>query len=373
MKVPLVRPWTGEEEDAAVHRVLASGTLVKGPEIAAFETELAAATGRAYAVTMNSGTSALWAALRALGVGPGGRVVVPDLTFPATANAVQLCGAEAVLCDVRADSWNLDPRALEACLAGGGVTAVMPVDQFGLPADWAEIAALARRAGAAVLEDAACALGAERGAERPGARAAAAVLSFHPRKPITTGEGGAVLTDDPDVAARCRTFRDHGLAGGRFTEAAGNLRFAELPAAVGRAQLARLPEIVRRRRRWAALYRELLAGAPVRFQETDAGAVHPYQTFAVELVVGDRDAVLGALRERGVEATVASFALHRIPHLWPGAGRATGAGAGGAGDALFPVAARLADRALALPLFPQMTEGDVRHVATALRAALGAP
>jgi aminotransferase len=139
---------------------------------------------------------------------------------------------------------------------------------------------------------------------------------------------------------------------------------------VGRAQLVRLPEIVRRRRRWAALYRELLAGAPIRFQENDAGATHAYQTFAVELAQGDRDTVLAALRERGVEATLASFALHRIPHLWPeGDG---GGGGGAAGDARFPVSARLADRALALPLFPQMTEEDVRHVAAALRAALGA-
>jgi perosamine synthetase len=393
-RVPLVRPWTGPEELEAARRVLESGTLVKGPECAAFERELAERCGRQHAVAMNSGTSALWVALQALGVGPGARVVVPDLTFPATGNAVRLCGATPVLCDVRPDTWNLDPAALRRVLAdaggaagargadaggAGGVWVVMPVDQFGCPADWDEIAAVAAAAGAAVLEDAACALGAERGGARPGARAAAAMLSFHPRKVVTTGEGGALVTDDAALAARFRALRDHGVgADGRFAEPALNLRFPEMAAAMGRAQLGRLDEAVRRRRAHAARYRALLADLGLGFQEAGEGVLHPYQTFAVALAdaMPARDAVLAALRARGVEATLASFALHRLPHLAGSSGEAAAnaaeeEAAAAAGDARFPVASYLGDRAVALPLFPQMTAEDVDHVAASLRAALG--
>ncbi|HEV8321409.1 MAG TPA: aminotransferase class I/II-fold pyridoxal phosphate-dependent enzyme [Myxococcota bacterium] len=419
-RVPLVRPWTGPEELEAARRVLESGTLVKGPECAAFERELAERCGRQHAVAMNSGTSALWVALQALGVGPGTRVVVPDLTFPATGNAVRLCGATPVLCDVRPDTWNLDPVALRRVLAdaggaggargadaggaggagaagggrgagdagargadaggAGGLWVVMPVDQFGCPADWDEIAAVAAPAGAAVLEDAACALGAERGGARPGARAAAAMLSFHPRKVVTTGEGGALVTDDAALAARFRALRDHGVgADGRFAEPALNLRFPEMAAAMGRAQLGRLDEAVRRRRAHAARYRALLADLGLGFQEGGEGVLHPYQTFAVALAdaMPARDAVLAALRARGVEATLASFALHRLPHLAGSSGEAAADAAEAAeaaaatGDARFPVASYLADRAVALPLFPQMTAEDVDHVAASLRAALG--
>jgi len=366
--IPLARPWIGAAEEQALARVLASRRLVKGPECAAFEEELAAATGRRHVVAVSSGTTALFLALQACDIGPGSRVAVPALTFPATANAPLALGAQVVLCDIQERSWNIDPRALEAL---GRCDAVIPVDQFGFPADWDGVAAVASAWNSVVVEDAACALGATRGGRAPGSMARAAILSFHPRKVITTGEGGAVLTDDDHIAARCRQLRDHGVdAGGRFSEPALNFRMSELAAAVGRAQLTRLEEAADLRTALAFRYREKLAGLGLGFQGDDSDAVHALQTFAVLLPdsAPPRDDVVARLRAGGVESTIASYALQRLEHV---AGVASEAGAGADLPMACPVAARIADRALALPLFAEMSPQQVDTVATTLRAILG--
>ena len=343
--IRLARPAIGEAELAAVAETLRSGDLVQGARVRAFEEAVARATGMPHAVAVSSGTAALYVALRALDIGPGDEVLVPDFTFPATANAAEATGARVVVGDVRGDTWNLDlGRAPRARVA-------MPVDCFGLPAELPD---------GLVVEDAACALG----ATRPGGLAAIACLSFHPRKVVTTGEGGMVLCRDADLAARIRSLRDHGREGAGFSRWGLNFRMTDVQASLGLAQMARLDELLAARAGLAAAYRERLAGdTRLRLQQVPVGLRHCWQTLAVRLERGvDRDRTIRALRERGVEAGIATYALHRLPYHRARHGLRSDD---------FPEADALFDRALALPLHPGLAADDVHRVCDALLEALG--
>lgn len=361
--LPLARPSIGEAELAAQARALASGRLVLGPENAAFEEALARATGRRHAICVSSGTAALHLALWALDLPPDGEILVPAFTFPAPANAARSLGHEVVPVDVDDATWNLSPEAAARRL-GPQAAAIVAVDQFGLLADHEALLSLALARGIPLVEDAACALGAADAAGRPGGSfGRIACLSFHARKILTTGEGGAVLTDDDRLAARVRALRNHGQeAPGRFTGVGLNYRLSEPAAAVGRVQLERLPELVEERRRLVLRYRERFAdhpvGATLRFQEPPPGQRHAWQTFAVFLPEGvDRARVIAALRARDIEAGPATYALHRL---------ASFEGRPGCDAAALPVADRLHDRALALPLWNGMPEDAVDRVVAAL-------
>jgi len=342
--IRLARPAITESEVRAVVDTLWTGNLVQGERVRLFEEAVAFAMGMPFAVAVSSGTAALYLALRALGIGPGDDVLVPDFTFPATANAAEATGARVVVGDVHGDTWNLDlSRAPHATVA-------MPVDCFGLPA---ELPA------GLVVEDAACALG----ATRPGGFADVACLSFHPRKVVTTGEGGMVLCRSGDVAARLRRLRDHGRDGAEFAECGLNFRMTDLAAALGLAQMERLDDLLAARARLAAAYRERLGGdARLRLQRVPEGLGHIWQTFAVRLEPGpDRDRVVASLRRRGVEAGIATYALHRLPYHRERHGLRA---------ADFPEADALALRGLALPLHPGLAGDDVQRVCDALDPAL---
>ncbi len=353
--IRLTRPSIGDEEVCAVEEVLRSGMLVQGERVARFEALVAERCGRAHAVAVSSGTAALELALAALGIGPGDEVLVPDLTWPSPAHAIALRGARPVLVDVHPSEWNATAEAFAAARSTRTKAAVV-IDQFGFPARHRAIAGALE--GVPIVEDAACAIGSTLGGVPSGSFGAVACLSFHPRKVITTGEGGMCLTDDDAVAERLRRLRNHGQsAPGRFVEPAPNQRMTEVAAALGIAQMARLDGIVAERRRLAARYRDALPEAG--WQRAADGAEPNHQTMGLVLPEGvGRERALERLRDRGIEAGILSYALHRLPSL-----------AGAAGGPC-PNAAAIVDRGIALPLYPELALADQDRVIEEVRAIL---
>lgn len=355
--IPLSRPSLTEADHAAVRDVLASGMLVQGAAVARFERGVAERIGRRHAIAVSNGTAALHLALIAAGIGPGDEVLVPALTWPSPAHAVRLVGAEPVLVDVDPHEWNVRGEALRE-KRGPRTRAAIVIDQFGNPLRTRELAQTLD--GLVVLEDAACAIG-SRFEERPcGTFGLASCLSFHPRKVLTTGEGGMVLTDDDAIAERLRRLRNHGQAGvGVFVEAAGNHRMTEIAAVLGSGQLERLDAILEARTRIADRYRGELRG--VLHQRCPEGTRSNEQTFGVVLPEGatasDRDRVVAAIRASGVEAGALSYALTRLPSV------------GRSGDSC-PVAESLVDRGFSLPLHPGLADEDQSRVLAAVAGAL---
>lgn len=378
--IRLTRPWLGPEEEGAVVGVLRSGMLVQGARVAEFEHAVRAFTGRAHAIAVSNGTSALMLALEALGVGPGARVLVPNLTWPSPAHAVLDIGATPVLVDVDLSEWNAGPSELAAALiTHGPIAAAIAIDQFGNPARVPEIAsALERAAGKPVplIVDAACSLGSTLGGAPCGSTGVIACTSFHPRKVITTGEGGMCLTDDAALADRLRELRNHGQSAARalpaspparsaFARASGNHRMSELAAALGLEQMKRLDEIVRARRELAARYRAALEPLGLVLQHEPPGGVANRQTLGVLLpepcTAAARDEVIVALEARGVQAGPLSYALNALPHL---------AALPSAQSALFPCSEAIVRRGLALSLYPGMTHADQDTVIAATTESL---
>jgi perosamine synthetase len=345
--IRLAWPDLGEEELAAIAEVLESGQLTMGPKVAEFEAGLAEACAVEHAVVVSSGTAALHLAVLALGIGPGDEVIVPAYTFPATANVVALVGAKPVLVDVDPETMNVRPEAV-----AGAVTertrAVVVVHLFGRPARWEELDA-AVPDGVELLEDAAGALGAQRGGRPCGGLGRLGCLSFHPRKIVTTGEGGAVTTDDGDLAETIRTMRHHGWRGTDMPAAGLNYRLSDVLCALGIPQLRRLESLLEERERLAGLYAERLADH-VRTPSADTGDRHGWQAFVVQL--DRRDEALDALRDAGIQAQIGTYALHGLS-----AYRDQGP---------FPGADAVYERALAVPFHNRLSEDDIDRVATVL-------
>jgi dTDP-4-amino-4,6-dideoxygalactose transaminase len=360
--IRLVEAALGPEEVDAVAAVMRSGQLVQGARVEEFETLLAMRVGVRHAVAASSGTAALHLAVLALGLGPGDEVLVPDYTFPATANVVERSGARARLVDVEEVGFGIDPeRAADA--VGEKTRALMPVHQFGLAADMGPLRALARERGLSLIEDAACALGASWNGAPCGRLGDLACFSFHPRKVITTGEGGMLVTDDGALADALRVLRNHGItrgpAGLRFERAGLNYRMTEMQAAIGCVQLHSLEARLTRRAERAAEYTATLAEvADLELPTSPAGRVHSWQSYLVRLPRGmDRDAVAEALRSEGIETSVGAHALSAHPRYADREGP-------------MPVSRDLYTRGLCLPLHDRMSAADTRTVAGALRRAL---
>lgn len=369
--IPLARPWFGEEELAAVQRVLDSGWVVQGPEVAAFEKAVAALHGMPHAVAVSSATAGLHLMFLAAGLGPGDVVFIPSFAWPSAASMAARVGAIPYFVDVDPRTANLTGETLrqgvgQARLRGRGrPRAVVAVHEFGLPAPMREIHEVARAEGLMVLEDAACALGAAHQGRPLGHFGGMAVFSFHPRKSVSTGEGGVVVTDNPDLADRLRTLRNHGqsmLDGRReFTEAGFNYRLTELQAAIGLAQLRRLPVILETKKRFAAFYIAELGGER-RLTLPTNHPEHTWQTFMVTLdSEAGRDRVQALCMNNGIETGPGAVAGHRgavwkRQFLEP--------------EDLCPASTRLAACGLALPLHPRLTEEDLGRVISTLRQAL---
>lgn len=361
--IKVASPEIGDEELRAVEEVLRSGQLVQSTRVRAFEAEVESRLGVKHAVAVSSGTAALHLALLALGIGPGDEVLVPDFTFPASANVVELVGATPVLVDIRLDTYNVDVERLRAAVTPR-TRAVMPVHLFGLPAPMEPILELARERSLVVVEDAACALGAEYRGRPCGTLSEAGCFSFHPRKVITTGEGGMVVSDDGALAERIVSLRNHGQVSSegrtRFERAGLNYRMTEMQGALGLVQMTRLPSILVRRTALAEQYGVALRGLErVALPVAPDGLRPVWQAYVVLLADSvDRAAVQARLREQGIETTLGTYAVSAQPH-YAGPGRP------------LPNSLRAQEQALALPLHPGLTEADVETVARALRAALG--
>ena len=371
--IPVMRPWLGEEEAEAAAEAVASGWVAQGPRVQEFEEAFAAAIGTPHAVAVSSCTAALHLALIAAGIGPGDEVIVPSLSFIATANAVRYVGAQPVFADVDLATQNLIPETVEPHLTGR-TRAVILVDQAGVPADLDAMRALCDPLQVTVIEDAACAAGSTYRGRPVGAGAALAAFSFHPRKLITTGEGGMLTTPDGSIAARLRRLREHGMdvsAADRhrsqqpviehYTEVGFNFRMTDIQAAIGLVQLRKLAQMVARRRALARRYQELLSGIPGLLTADDPpyGETN-YQSFWMllpeESAVG-RDDLMRLLADAGISARRGIMAAHLEPAY---------------ADAKpsLPVTERLTERSLILPLFHQMTQAQQDQVVSVVTSAL---
>ena len=345
--VRLARPDTGAEELAEIAAVLESGQLTMGPKVQELEELLAAAAGAGHAVAVSSGTAALHLAVLAAGIGPGDEVLVPAYTFPATANVVALVGARPVLVDVDPVTMNMDSEDA-ARRVSPRTKAVLAVHLFGRPARLEELPDLP------LLEDAAGALGASYRGSLCGGLGLLGCFSFHPRKIVTTGEGGAVTTNDPELAEQVRSLRHHGWSPSHAYDdmpaGAFNYRLSDVLCALGIPQLRRLEELLAGRERVAAGYADRLGGLDVVLPEADPGDRHGWQAYVIQL--DRRDEVMAELRAQGIQCQIGTYALHRL-----GAYREQGS---------FPGADAAFERALALPLHSRLTDAELDRVAEAL-------
>jgi perosamine synthetase len=367
--IRLAAPDLDEHDLAAVADVLRTGFLVQGHEVEAFELRIRELTGTTHAVAVSSCTAALHLGLLALQIAPGDLVAVTAYSWPASANVIALSGATPVFIDVDARTFNMDPGALERAMrAARGVRAIMPVHAFGGMAGMAELQAIATRYEVPIIEDAACALGAQLQGRAAGTWGEVGCYSFHPRKLVTTGEGGVVITDSGDIAARVRSLRNHGQAANSprpdFILPGFNYRLTDFQAALGRTQLGKLDRLIAARRSLARQYDAWLAESDLLTPVSLEDAAHTYQSYVVLLSLtapGQRDRVMTLLRERGIETSIGT---HHLPltTYWR---RELGCKEGD-----FPVTDSVAARALALPLHTGLSTDDQQRVVEELNAAL---
>jgi dTDP-4-amino-4,6-dideoxygalactose transaminase len=373
--IPVIRPWLGPEEAEAAASAVASGWIAQGPRVAEFEEAFAAAVGTRHGVAVSSCTAALHLALIVADIGPGDEVVVPSLSFIASTNAARYVGATPVFADVDPVTQNMTPETVEPVLTPR-TRAVILVDQAGIPADLQAIRGLCDPLGIAVIEDAACAAGSTYRGRPVGASAQLAAFSFHPRKLVTTGEGGMITTSDEQIATRLRRLREHGMdisAATRhrsrqpviehYGEIGFNYRLTDIQAAIGLVQLGKLSALVARRRELAQRYRCLFDDIPGLQMAADPGyGSTNYQSFWVKLP-GDfpvsRDDLLLALAEAGVSARRGIMAAHMEPAYVTHMHRP------------LPVTEALTAHSLILPLFHDMTESEQDVVVTVIRNAAG--
>ena len=362
--IQLARPHISDDDLAAVERVLKSRWLSAGMEVQKFEEEVAQYVRQQHAVAVSSGSTALSLALALHGIGPGDDVIIPSFCYLAGAHCIALAGAHPVFVDVDGDSWNIHAEQIAAALSPR-TRAVVVVDQFGVPADFEAIqASLAGHDHVVLIEDAACALGAaDNDTPCGGGNDRVTCFSFHPRKMITTGEGGMITTSDADQAHQLRKLRNHGRSdSGAFEISAGNYRLSELAAALGRSQLRRLDWIIEYRKTLAQRYRSLLGDDPrwqLQRQPPPGRGRAVDQCFAICLQETDRrNAVLHTLRSRGIEASIATYAAHLEEPYRQSA------------KLELPESTRLARGGIALPLHCDLSVDDVDLVVETLRQTL---
>jgi perosamine synthetase len=364
--LPVAAPmFVGNEREYVLDCIDSSWISSTGQYIGRFEEAFARFCGVRHAVACSNGTTALHLALVALGIGPGDEVIVPTLTFVATANAVRYCGATPVFVDCDPDTWTMNPAEVEA-KSGPNTKGIIVVHLFGHPADMDAIDAIARRRGLFVLEDAAQAHGAEVNGRRAGSLGRLATFSFFGNKIITTGEGGMVTTDDDDLAARMRQLKSHGMDPNRkywFPVVGYNYRMTNVAAAIGLAQIEKIDWHLERRREVAEWYKERLRNVPgIAWQAERSWARHVWWMFTVvldEQLAIDRDAIMAKLAVEGIETRPMVIPLHQLPpYLDAAAGQ------------VFPVADHLGRRAINLPTWARMSRADVVRVCDAFEAAL---
>ena len=374
--IAIMKPLMGEAEVAAARRVILSGWVTQGPEVGGFETEFAAFTGASHACAVSNCTTALHLALLAVGVKADDEVVTVSHSFIATANSIRYCGATPVFVDIEPDTYNMDPELVEAAISKR-TKAILCVHQIGMPCNLERLLEIARRHGIPLIEDAACAIGSEilRDGrwERIGKpHADIACFSFHPRKLVSTGDGGMLTTNNPDWDRHFRLLRQHAMTVSdvarhasktvvfeSYSDVGYNYRMTDLQAAIGREQLRRLPDIVKERRRMAANYTSLLAQVPeVSPPVEPSWARTNWQSYCVRLPASAGQArVMEFLLEKGISARRGIMCAHReAPYL------------GSSGP--LPESERAQDHCILLPLHHEVTESQQAHIVDSLAASL---
>lgn len=365
--IPLIEPVVGDTELENIEAVLDSGYMTQGPYAEEFEERFADRVGVDHGITVTSCTTGMELALEALDVGLGDEVPLPDFTHPATANAVVRVGAEPVLVDVNRDTYNIDTNALSDAVTDE-TRAILPVSWGGQPLPTAPIDDIAATYGIPVLEDAACSSGAAYDSQPIGSQFDVSVFSFHPRKVLTTGEGGMITTDEDTLAETMRSIKNFGTDQregeiGFVRADATNLRFSDILAAVGVAQLDQLDDMVERRREIAHRYKDLLESVegvttPIEPPE----AYHTYQSYCVYVEAGDegtRNTLIDALAEEDIESQIGTYALHRTSAF---------SDAKRVGD--LATSRSLYHNLLTLPIAHSMSESDQDRVVETLDRAL---
>ncbi|MBH0129632.1 DegT/DnrJ/EryC1/StrS aminotransferase family protein [Salinibacterium sp. NK8237] len=349
--IPAARPQIGQDERDAVDRVMSTGMLAQGPEVAAFETEFSAIVDGAHCVAVNSGTSALHMAFVAAGIGAGDEVIVPSFSFAATANAVALAGATPVFVDIERDYFSMDPAAVEAAITSR-TKAIMPVHLYGHPALMVELSAIAAKHDLLVFEDAAQAHAASVNGVPVGKWGVAGSFSFYPTKNMTSGEGGMITTSSDELARVARLLRNQGMERRYENEVVGfNTRMTDIHASIGRVQLTKLAGWTAQRQANAAFFDEQLSG--VITPPIADGSVHVYHQYTIRVVDHDRDAFAAALAERGVGTGVYyPTPIHQLPSFKL--------------DLDLPVTAEVATQALSLPVYPSLTEAERETIVNAV-------
>ncbi|MDX3577666.1 MULTISPECIES: DegT/DnrJ/EryC1/StrS family aminotransferase [unclassified Streptomyces] len=359
--IPAAKPVIGEEEIEAAVRVLRSGMVVQGPEVAAFEEEFSELVDGRHCVAVNSGTSALHLSLLALGLGPGDEVIVPSFSFAASANAVRLVGADVVFADIDPETFCLSPAAVEAALSPR-TAAIMPVHLYGHPAAMDQIMAIAQQHGLAVVEDACQAHAAALNGTPVGAFGAAGTFSFYPTKNMHSLEGGMISTGDAETARTLRLLRNQGMETRYANEIVGaNVRMTDVSAAIGRVQRGKLDAWTEQRIANAAYLTEHITAPNVLTPKVAEGARHIYHQYTVR-IQGDRDAAMAKLTEAGIgNAVYYPTPIHRLKPYWEPdqkAGR----------DWDLPETDRAAAEVVSLPVHPALSTQDLERIVTAVNA-----
>lgn len=360
--IPLIKPDAGEEEASAVKRVFETGFLAQGPTTKRFEQEFAEKIGVKHASATTSCTAALQLAVASLGIGGGEEVIIPSFTFPASANAVAREGAKPVFCDIDLGSYNIDASKVEELITER-TTAVMPVHLFGQSVDMDPLMALAEKHGLRVIEDAACAVGTLYKEKHVGGFGDFGCFSFHPRKVLTTGEGGMITTNDDSLSEIASSLKDHGktFREGKmlFGRRGFNYRLSDVLAAIGLTQLNKLDSTIKRRQELAGRYTELLEDVEdvVPPAQTPYGN-HTFQSYVLLIEKkGVRDKIIALLKEKGIETQIGTYAVHLQP-------------AYSNEKTFLPNSEHAFQNTLTLPLYTQMTETEQETVVTELKNAL---
>jgi len=354
-RIAIADPYIGTEEKTAVEQVLDSGSLASGEEVERFESEFASFSHTSHGIATSNGTTALHAALHAAGIGPGDRVVTTPFTFIATANAIRFTGAEPVFADIDPQSYNIDPQSVESTIQAhdGEIDALLVVHLYGHPVDMDALSDIAARYDIPVIEDAAQAHGATHRGKPVGSLGDVGCFSFYPTKNMTTGEGGMVVTDNDEIAARTRQFIDHGRSDRYEHERLGhNFRMTNVAAAIGRSQLQRLPLFVHERRQNAMRLYDGLQDCSFSLPREAPRTTHAYHQFTIRSE--RRDELKNHLDEFGIDTGV----YYPIPvHEQP---------AYAEHSVSAPAAERASDEVLSIPVHPQLSDDELNAVITAL-------